>query len=310
MSVPYGQPPAAPQPGSPKSPLGDLGLGKLLALATGGFGLIIYFLTFADDAGSYLRTSLLGVLLVGGGLLAAAAVLPKAPATLVPAAVLIVTGTLFLLIDVTKGPITLSQGGDLTTPGLIIVALVLAFMESVACCMALLTEAGLVKLKARPKPSPFPQQSWPQQPGGYYGGPVQGGYPGQPQPGSPFGGPTGPGGPAGPGGPGGPAGPGAPGGPAGPGGPGGPGGGYPQQAPPQQPQQGQSQAPSQQQAQQQQYSGPPTVQYYPQQAGQSEPGSQQGQSGQQFEAGQQHDAGQQYRTPGTPPAEYGPPGQS
>jgi hypothetical protein len=52
------------------------------------------------------------------------------------------------------------------------------------------------------------------------------------------------------------------------------------------------------------------VQYYPQQVGQSEAGSQQGQSGQQFEAGQQHDAGQQYRTPGTPPGEYGPPGQS
>ena len=68
MSVPYGQPPAAPQPAQVGSPAAGLSLGTILALATGGLGLIIYFLSFTDDAGVYLR-GLLGVLLIGGGLL-------------------------------------------------------------------------------------------------------------------------------------------------------------------------------------------------------------------------------------------------
>lgn len=252
MSVPYGQPPAAPQPGSTKSPLGDLGPGKLLSLATGGLGLIVYLLTFADDVGGYLRTSLLGFLLVGGGLLAASSVLPKAPSAQVPAAVLTVTGTLFLLIDVAKGPIFSAQG-QATTPGLVYLVLVLAVLESGAATAAALAETGMVQ--ARPRSSArFPQQSWSQQPpGGYYagpgGGPGQGGYPGQPPIGGSFGGPGGPGAPGhgapGPGGPG-PGGPGVGGpgvggpglggpglggpgaggpGAGGPGGPGGPGGG-------------------------------------------------------------------------------------
>ncbi|MGH3913709.1 MAG: DUF5336 domain-containing protein [Pseudonocardiaceae bacterium] len=173
MSVSYGQPPAAPQPGS-TSPSGGLDLGKILALATGGLGLVLYFLSFADDAGTYLR-GLMGVLLLGGGLLAAASVLPKAPATLLPATVMVITGTLFLLIDVAKGPFLLSTSG-VTVPGLAIVALILAFLESASGVLALLVTAGLVNLNSRS--GPFPQRSWePQQPGGYPGPGAQAGYP-------------------------------------------------------------------------------------------------------------------------------------
>jgi hypothetical protein len=229
------------------------------------------------------------VLLVGGGLLAAAAALPKAPATLVAASVSVVTGTLFLLIDVVKGPIFLAQAGQVTTPGLIIVAVVLAVLESAACVAALLAEAGLVKMPA-PRPKPFPQQSWPQQPGGggYYGGPAQGGYPGQPPSGMPGGAP----------------------------------GGYPPGAPqpqqayspptvqyyPQQPgQPGQGGHPGQQPGQPGQQPGQPggqPGQGQPGQGGQPEQGNQPGQQGQQYEAGQQ------YRPSSTPPNDYGPPGQS
>lgn len=184
MSVPYGQPPAgqppaAAQPGSSSSSDAGLDLSKILALVTGGLGLIIYFLSFTGGAGLYLRTGLVGFLLVSGALLAAASVLPKAPATLVPAAVLAVTGTLFLLIDVTTGPGFLTAGGNVVeTPGLAIAALVLAFLESAACVVGLLATAGVVKLTPRPGPAPAPLWG-PQQPFGYPGGPAQGGYPGQ-----------------------------------------------------------------------------------------------------------------------------------
>lgn len=173
MSVPYGQPPAPQQPGPPSSPGGGLGLGRILALVTGGLGLVLFFLSFADDAGGYLRTGLLGLLLVGGGLLAAASVLPKVPNTLVPGAVVVVTATLFLLIDVTKDPVFLS-GGEAETPALGVVVLILAFVQAAAVVVAVLFDSGVISMA--PKPSPFPQQQW-GQPGGYPGAP--GGYPGQ-----------------------------------------------------------------------------------------------------------------------------------
>ncbi|MFN2495770.1 MAG: DUF5336 domain-containing protein [Pseudonocardiaceae bacterium] len=177
MSVPYGQPPGAQQPGPPNSS-GGPGLGRILAIATGSLGLVIYFLSFSDDAGAYLRTDLVGLLLLGGALLAVASVLPKAPATLVPAVVLVVTGTLFLLVDVINGPaFPRTAGGVVTTPGLAVLALVLAFLESAACVVALLAHAGVIKMVARP--SPYPQPSWGPPPGGYPGGSGQGGYPAQ-----------------------------------------------------------------------------------------------------------------------------------
>lgn len=180
MSMPSGQLPAAPQPGPTSPSYGGLDLAKILAIATGGLGLVIYFLSFADDVGGYLR-GLTGVLLLGGGLLAAASVLPKAPATLVPAAVAVVTGTLFLLLDVAAGP-PLLGGSGAEVPGLAIVTLVLAFLESAAVVPALLMSAGLVNLTPRPRSRP--QQSWePQQSGGYPGQAASGGYPGPPAPG-------------------------------------------------------------------------------------------------------------------------------
>lgn len=175
MSVPYGQSPAASQPGPASRSGGGLDLGKILAISTGGLGLVIYFLSFSDDVGGYLR-GLTGVLLLGGGLLAAAGALPKTPATLVPAAVTVVTGTLFLLIEVAKGSSSLGPFGA-AVPGLAIVALVLAFLESVAAALALLVSVGLVNMA--PRPRPVPQQSWaPLQSGGYSAPTAQGGYPG------------------------------------------------------------------------------------------------------------------------------------
>ncbi|HEY2766470.1 MAG TPA: DUF5336 domain-containing protein [Pseudonocardiaceae bacterium] len=198
MSVPYGQPPAAPQPGPAGSPAAGLSLGKILALAAGGLGLVIYFLSFTDGAGVYLR-GLLGVLLVGGGLLVAASALPKPQATLLAGTVPVVTGTLFLLIDVTSGPtpfgaislgpISLAPSGTAQTSGLAVVALILAFLQSITGVAALLLEAGLVSMA--PRRARIPQGAWgPPQPGGGYPMPPpgQGGYPGQPgQPGQPAG---------------------------------------------------------------------------------------------------------------------------
>jgi hypothetical protein len=186
MSVPYGLSPAAQQPGPPTATAGP-GLGNVLAIATGGLGLVIYLLSFSADVGGYLRTGLVGVLLLGGALLAAASALPKAPATLVPAAVLVVTGTLWLLIDVTNGPAFLGPASEVvTTPGLAVVALVLAFLESAVCVVALLAQAGIVKMT--PRPGPYPQPQWGPPPGGYPGGPGPGGYPGQQSVGPPPGG--------------------------------------------------------------------------------------------------------------------------
>lgn len=231
MSVPHGQPQAAQQPGPTSSPGGGLGLSKILAIVAGGLGLLLYLLSFGADAGAYLR-GLYGVLLLGGGLLAAASALPKAPATLVPAAVSVVTGTLFLLVDVFKGPAFLDPAGEaVQTPGLAVAAVVLAFLQSAACVAAVLMEAGVVTMAASRR-SLFPQRSWtPQQPGGYPGGPGQGAYPGGPGSGGYLGGPGSGAYPGGPGQgayPGGPGQGGYPGGPGSGGYPGGPGqGAYP-----------------------------------------------------------------------------------
>ncbi len=168
MSVPYGQPPPAQQPEPPSRPDSGVDLGKAFAIIAGCLGGVIYIVSFADDVGGYLRAGLLGIMLLGGGLLAAASVLPKAPATLVPATVLVVTATLFLFIDVVKNPVFvpvfLPGVGPVTTPAAAVVALILAAAESGACVVALLAETSL--LKSPPRPSPY--QSWgPQQPIGY-----------------------------------------------------------------------------------------------------------------------------------------------
>jgi hypothetical protein len=122
----------------------------MLVLAAAGLGIVIYVLGFVEPG---LSNSLIGFLLLGGGLLAGAAVLPRTGRVLVPAAVAVVTATLQLLQAV-------AGGGASTTA---IVALVLAFLQSVAVIGAVLLDAGLVK-------APAPRPSTPAgygQPGGY-----------------------------------------------------------------------------------------------------------------------------------------------
>lgn len=126
------------------------GPARMLVLGAAGLALVIYVLGFVELG---LSNSLMGFLLLGGGLLAGTAVLPRAGRVLVPAAVAVVTGTLQLLQAV-------AGGGASTTA---IVALVLAFLQSVAVIGAVLLHAGLVKAPA-PRPSTPPGYG---QPGGY-----------------------------------------------------------------------------------------------------------------------------------------------
>jgi hypothetical protein len=152
----------------------------LLVLAAAGLGVVLYLLGFVEAG---LSGSFLGFLLLGGGLLAGAALLPKAGRVLVPATVIVLTGALFLLQAV-------AQGGASSTA---IIALVLALLQAVAALGAVLLDAGLVKA---PAPRPREPQGYGQQ-GGYgqyppgYGQPggygQYGGQPGYGQPG--YGGP-------------------------------------------------------------------------------------------------------------------------
>jgi hypothetical protein len=169
-----------PAASTPEAPQLAPGPARLLALATLGLGLVIYVLGFVESG---LSGSLIGFLLLGGGLLTGAALLPKVGRVLVPGAVTVVTGTLFLLQAVVPG------GASNTA----IVALVLALFQSVAVIGAVLLDAGLVKA---PAPRPRAPQGYGQpggygqyppgygQPGGYGYGPQQGyGAPGYGQPG-------------------------------------------------------------------------------------------------------------------------------
>jgi uncharacterized protein DUF5336 len=139
------------------------GPARLLALGAAGLGLVIYVLGFVEQG---LAISLMGALIVGGGLLAGAAVLPKVGRVLLPGAVAVVVGTLQLLQGVAEG----------AASTILIVALVLALVQSVAAIGAVLLDAGLVKAPA-PRPSTPPGYG---QPGAYgqyppgYG--QQGGY--------------------------------------------------------------------------------------------------------------------------------------
>lgn len=152
------------------------GPARMLVLGAAGLALVIYVLGFVELG---LSNSLMGFLLLGGGLLAGTAVLPRAGRVLVPAAVAVVTGTLQLL--------QAALGGEASTT--LIVILVLAFLESVAVIGAVLLDAGLVKAPAR-RPSAVPGYGQPGgygqyppgygQPGGYgqYGAPQGYGQPG------------------------------------------------------------------------------------------------------------------------------------
>lgn len=183
----YGPPQFAPQPGQPgpsgPPPAGDgpSGLARMLALGAAGVGLVIYVLGFLSTGGSLAGMNLL---LLGGGLLTGASVLPRAGRVLLPGAIAVTTGALTLLQLV-------ADGG---APGVVIVGLVLAVVEAAAAVGAYLVDAGLVNAPAR-APAHGPRQGQPYQPNqpGYPPPPGFGGPPG-------FGPPPGPG-PAVPGGP-------------------------------------------------------------------------------------------------------------
>ncbi len=181
MSAPYGQPPAAPQPGPSPSRGGGLDLGGILALVALGLGLVIYFCNFSADALGF-SSPLLYFFLVAG-FLGAGTLLPRAPAVLVPAAVLAAAGTLGTLNAVVLAD----------PPSIVIVILVLGLLQTAALVGAVLVDAGMIKMK--PAPAPFPGQQWgppsgsfPAQPGqfppGQYGQGPAGQY-GQGQPGQP-----------------------------------------------------------------------------------------------------------------------------
>jgi hypothetical protein len=146
------------------------GPARLLVIATAALGLVIYLVGFLDVS---VASTFVGVLLIGGGLLAGTTLLPKVGRVLVPAAVIVTTGTLLFLQMVTSG----------STPTVVIIALVLAFLQTVAVIGAVLLDAGLVK-------APAPRASTPPgygQPGGYgqyppgYGQPGGYGQYGSPQ---------------------------------------------------------------------------------------------------------------------------------
>lgn len=156
-------PPAA-ESAAPSDTQPVLGQVRLLALAAAGLGVVVYLLGFFAPFG--LTTTLLGPLLVGGGLLVGASVLPKAGKVLLPGAVAVTVGMLILLQAV-------AGGGASTT---VVIALVVAFLEAVAAVGAVLMEAGVITAPApRPKAPDHGQQQFPGYPQGY---PQQGGQPG------------------------------------------------------------------------------------------------------------------------------------
>ncbi|QJY46548.1 DUF5336 domain-containing protein [Pseudonocardia broussonetiae] len=181
------------------------GPARLLALAATALVVVVYILGFFDEL--TFTGGLAGALIIGGGLLAGAAVLPRTGRVLLPAAVLLVTGTLQLLQGV-GGALGQEFGGPSAVQ---VVGLVLAFLAAAAAVGALLLDTGLVKAPARRPSAPsapgyggqygYGQQSG-QQPGyggqygGYgqpgqqpgYGGQYGGGY-GQPGQQSGYGGP-------------------------------------------------------------------------------------------------------------------------
>ncbi|GAA3245384.1 hypothetical protein GCM10017691_52440 [Pseudonocardia petroleophila] len=146
------------------------GPARLLALGAAALVVVIYILGFFDEF--TFTGSLAGALVIGGGLLAGAAVLPKVGRVLVPAVVLLATGTLQLLQAVTG---TAGQEfGD--GPGaVLIVGLVLSFVALALAAGAMLMDAGIIKAPA-PRPATPPGYGqyggYGQQPGygGQYGG--------------------------------------------------------------------------------------------------------------------------------------------
>ena len=139
------------------------GLVRALAFVGAALSLVFYLLGFVSDVGT---TGLVGALVIGGGLLAGAGALPRSGGRLpAPAAVVSIVGLLALVQVVVSSRIT----------GLLLGALAVAFLETVAVVGAMLADAGVLGAPARrPKPAapvvenaPYggvsPDQAWTQE---------------------------------------------------------------------------------------------------------------------------------------------------
>jgi Family of unknown function (DUF5336) len=133
------QQPAGPEPVPPHSSVGAgsagqsvPGAARALALVAAGLGLLIYLLGYVGEVS--VTSSFGGPLLLGGGLLAGTAALPRTGRVLAPAAVLVVTGALLLLQLVT------GIGGR----PVLVVASLLALLEAAAVVGALLLASGVL----------------------------------------------------------------------------------------------------------------------------------------------------------------------
>ncbi|MFD7653100.1 DUF5336 domain-containing protein [Actinosynnema sp. NPDC059797] len=167
MSQPYGAP--QQQPG-PAQPAVGVNLNLILPLVAAGLGLIAYLLAFADDVASSQIQFLLAAAVLAG-----LSVLPKAPRLLPAAAVLAAVTTLLLLQDIVKT--------EADVEGMQIVLLIVALLQTAAVIVAVLLDAGVVKLQ------PKPANPYGQQPGGW--NPQSGAFPQQGQHPQQFGPPSG-----------------------------------------------------------------------------------------------------------------------
>ncbi|GAA1877194.1 hypothetical protein GCM10009836_68260 [Pseudonocardia ailaonensis] len=159
-----------------ENPVVPQGPVRTLVLVGAGLAVVVYLLGFFGDGLSGALT--VGPVLLVGGLLAGAVLLPRAGKLLVPSAVLSVVGFLVLLQVV----VVATRAG---LGGILIVSLVLSFLQAAALTGAVLLDSGLVTMPA-PRPAAPPQGYGPPgQPYGYGGYPPPqqgGGYVQQQQP--------------------------------------------------------------------------------------------------------------------------------
>ncbi|SDE91034.1 DUF5336 domain-containing protein [Pseudonocardia oroxyli] len=149
------------------------GPARTMVMAGTGLAVVVWLLGFFSV---FPIVQVAPALLLGGGALAAVALLPRADRFLIPAAVLAAVGFLLLVqLGVLGSQVAGLAGGSLG--GIEIAALVLAFLEAAVLVGAVLLEAGVVSLPA-PKPAAPPQPYY----GGQYPPPQGGGYQQQPTP--------------------------------------------------------------------------------------------------------------------------------
>jgi hypothetical protein len=161
-----------------------LNLPMLLAVAVAVLGVVQYFLGFSDEASMVGQPT---TFLLIGGLLAGLSVLPKAPKVLPFAALFSVLGALGAL----DGLIAVPSGSS--TPGIVVVVLILGFLQMGIAVGLLLLEYGVVKLPAAKPQRPYGQQFGQPGPQAQFGQQPQYGQQGQqsqPDPSGPFSQPT------------------------------------------------------------------------------------------------------------------------